>query len=218
MTLPPEPPSSQGELHPVDGRGPRGAGLDSCSLDSAVVRSAAAGLDGGGINLYALEHRILRREFPDARIHAAINCASGSCPTLQPRAFRPESLDAQLDATPVALADALLSTTHDLAGVEQWNVAADAQAIAQLLTALDGLGDTTLAISDETLSLSSVQPASDYDLHSTPVETLFSSLTAHSATSVQALAEVQVQLMRQGGSISFEDGRTVARVPLARKP
>lgn len=123
----------------------------------------------------------------------------------------------QLDATPVALADALLSTTHDLAGVEQWNVAADAQAIAQLLTILDGLGDTALAISDETLVLSSVQPASDYDLHPTPVETLFSSLTAHAATSVQALAEVQVQLMRQGGSISFEDGRTVARVPLARK-
>lgn len=54
-------------------------------------------LDGGGINLYALEHRILRREFPDARIHAAINCASASCPRLADEAYLPGRLDEQLD-------------------------------------------------------------------------------------------------------------------------
>ena len=55
-------------------------------------------LDGRGLNLYDLENKIIRPRFGDARIHAAINCASGSCPTLQPAAFRPEALDSQLDA------------------------------------------------------------------------------------------------------------------------
>ena len=55
-------------------------------------------LDGRPINLYRLENKIIRPRFGDARIHAAINCASGSCPTLLPAAFRGEALDAQLDA------------------------------------------------------------------------------------------------------------------------
>jgi hypothetical protein len=55
-------------------------------------------LDGRGLNLYDLENKIIRPKFGDARIHAAINCASGSCPTLSSRAYRPETLDAQLDA------------------------------------------------------------------------------------------------------------------------
>ena len=37
------------------------------------------------------------RGFKDARIHAAINCASKSCPALAPYAFEPAILDAQLD-------------------------------------------------------------------------------------------------------------------------
>jgi hypothetical protein len=48
-------------------------------------------------DLNAIEHRILRREFGDARIHAAINCASISCPMLSREAYRAEDLDAQLD-------------------------------------------------------------------------------------------------------------------------
>lgn len=53
-------------------------------------------LDGRKINLYGLENEIIRG-FRDARIHAAINCASKSCPALQPDAFLPATLDAQLD-------------------------------------------------------------------------------------------------------------------------
>ncbi len=55
-------------------------------------------LDGRGINLYDLENKVLRPVYADARVHAAINCASRSCPTLQPRAFLPATLGAQLDA------------------------------------------------------------------------------------------------------------------------
>ncbi len=54
-------------------------------------------LDGAEINLYDLENERIRG-FVDARIHAAINCASKSCPALMPFAFEPAQLDAQLDA------------------------------------------------------------------------------------------------------------------------
>ena len=53
-------------------------------------------LDGGRTNLYDLEHEVIRG-FKDARIHAAINCASKSCPALAPHAYEPATLDAQLD-------------------------------------------------------------------------------------------------------------------------
>jgi len=54
-------------------------------------------LDGGAVNLYDLENEVIRG-FVDARIHAAINCASKSCPALMPYAFEPARLDDQLDA------------------------------------------------------------------------------------------------------------------------
>jgi len=53
-------------------------------------------LDGQATNLYELENGVIRG-FKDARIHAAINCASKSCPALAPHAFEPATLDAQLD-------------------------------------------------------------------------------------------------------------------------
>ncbi len=62
------------------------------------------------ISLDTIEHRILRPQFEDARVHAAVNCASESCPPLAPEAFRAEGLDAQLDARARAwLADAALN-------------------------------------------------------------------------------------------------------------
>ena len=53
-------------------------------------------LDGGQMNLYELENAIIR-SYLDARIHAAINCASKSCPALAPYAFESAALDEQLD-------------------------------------------------------------------------------------------------------------------------
>ena len=44
-----------------------------------------------------LEHKILRPQFADARVHAAINCASESCPPLLPHAFVGATLDRDLD-------------------------------------------------------------------------------------------------------------------------
>ncbi len=53
-------------------------------------------LDGDTINLYDLENQVIRR-LGDARIHAAINCASTACPVLQSFAYTAEELESQLD-------------------------------------------------------------------------------------------------------------------------
>lgn len=49
------------------------------------------------LSLNDIEHAILRPRFKDARVHAAINCASISCPPLRAEAFVAERLDEQLD-------------------------------------------------------------------------------------------------------------------------
>lgn len=49
------------------------------------------------LSLNDIEHKILRAKFKDARLHAAVNCASKSCPPLRNEAFTAEKLDAQLD-------------------------------------------------------------------------------------------------------------------------
>lgn len=53
---------------------------------------------GRQYSLNEIEHGILREQFGEPRIHAALNCASEGCPKLQREAFRPGSLDRQLDA------------------------------------------------------------------------------------------------------------------------
>jgi hypothetical protein len=54
-------------------------------------------LGGARRSLYDLENRIVRRRFPDPRVHFALNCASASCPRLPRRAFTAAHLDAELD-------------------------------------------------------------------------------------------------------------------------
>ncbi|MGH9161931.1 MAG: DUF547 domain-containing protein [Vicinamibacteraceae bacterium] len=52
---------------------------------------------GRRLTLDDIEHRIIRREFAEPRIHFAVNCASVSCPPLAPEPYRAASLDQQLD-------------------------------------------------------------------------------------------------------------------------
>ena len=53
---------------------------------------------GGAIkSIDPIEHDFLRPKFKDYRIHAAVNCASKSCPVLRQEAFQPDRLDEQLD-------------------------------------------------------------------------------------------------------------------------
>jgi hypothetical protein len=55
-------------------------------------------LGGRETNLKALEDEVIRTKYRDPRIHAALNCASVSCPRLPREAFTGPELDAQLDA------------------------------------------------------------------------------------------------------------------------
>lgn len=49
------------------------------------------------LSLNELEHELLRKRYPDARIHVAVNCASEGCPPLRAAAFTGEDLGEQLD-------------------------------------------------------------------------------------------------------------------------
>jgi hypothetical protein len=49
------------------------------------------------LTLNNIEHDVLRPKFKDARVHAAINCASRGCPPLRKEAFVAEKLGTQLD-------------------------------------------------------------------------------------------------------------------------
>ena len=61
---------------------------------------------GQDITLDAIEHKVLRAQFDEARIHFAIVCASISCPSLRAEAYEGETLEDQLDEqTRIFLAD-----------------------------------------------------------------------------------------------------------------
>ena len=53
---------------------------------------------GHQFTLDQIEHEIIRPQFADPRIHAAINCAAVSCPRLLNKAFTPDKLDDQLNS------------------------------------------------------------------------------------------------------------------------
>ncbi len=70
------------------------------SLDGARLSffySTRFVIDGAETNLKDLEDDRVRAAFRDARVHFALNCASGGCPRLPNEAFTPARIEAQLD-------------------------------------------------------------------------------------------------------------------------
>jgi hypothetical protein len=55
-------------------------------------------VDGEETSLKSFEDKVIRAQFKDPRIHAALNCASIGCPRLPQEAFEPSRLEQQLDA------------------------------------------------------------------------------------------------------------------------
>jgi hypothetical protein len=53
------------------------------------------------LTLNDIEHRILRPIWQDARIHYVVNCASISCPNLQPKAFTGANTEAMLETAAI---------------------------------------------------------------------------------------------------------------------
>ena len=52
---------------------------------------------GARTSLDGIEHGMLRKKYPDARIHYALNCASVGCPMLREEAYVAARLERQLD-------------------------------------------------------------------------------------------------------------------------
>jgi hypothetical protein len=69
---------------------------DIGSLFRPVWKLSAGRVGSRSYSLGEIEHEILR-PLGDPRIHAAIVCASTSCPALRPEPYEPDRLDAQLD-------------------------------------------------------------------------------------------------------------------------
>jgi hypothetical protein len=74
-----------------------GAGFDLRGL-IGPWRSPRVTVEGRRLSLDDIENSILRPTFRDPRVHYAINCASIGCPNLMNRAWRAETLNADLDA------------------------------------------------------------------------------------------------------------------------
>lgn len=55
-------------------------------------------VEGRDLSLDQIEHEILRPTFKDPRVHYAVNCASFGCPNLPLKAWRAETLEADLNA------------------------------------------------------------------------------------------------------------------------
>jgi hypothetical protein len=71
---------------------------DIGNLLRPVWKREAGRIDGRPVTLDEIEHEILR-PMGEPRIHAAIVCASVSCPSLARAPYRADRLDAQLDAS-----------------------------------------------------------------------------------------------------------------------
>jgi hypothetical protein len=69
---------------------------DIGSVFSPVWKKSAGQIDGKSYSLDEIEHGIVR-PMGDPRAHAAVICASTSCPELRREAWRAQALDAQLD-------------------------------------------------------------------------------------------------------------------------
>lgn len=54
-------------------------------------------IEGEKVSLGDIEHRILRPIWKDNRLHYALNCASLSCPNLQPKAYTLENIEELLE-------------------------------------------------------------------------------------------------------------------------
>jgi hypothetical protein len=78
-----------------DVSGPPFSGLLSEQIGFFYFQKLVFG--GVKLNLYDLEHEIIRQRFPDPRLHFAINCASGGCPRLPRSAFHGAELEDELE-------------------------------------------------------------------------------------------------------------------------
>ncbi|MGK0358985.1 MAG: hypothetical protein ACI9U2_001280 [Bradymonadia bacterium] len=76
---------------------PKIASVGEVYPDFGFFKRAEMVVGGKKYALNDIENKIIRPTFKDPRIHAALNCASISCPPLAGSAFHASTLDSQLD-------------------------------------------------------------------------------------------------------------------------
>ena len=88
--------------------------------DFAFFKEEVHTIGGKKVSLDAIENKIIRPTFKEPRIHAALNCASISCPPLANYAFTAKGLDAQLNQVFTAFAnDAARNAVNTESGTVQ---------------------------------------------------------------------------------------------------
>lgn len=97
------------------------------------------------LSLNEIEHDILRKKYPDARIHFAVNCAAKSCPKVWNRAWTASSVDQQLDIMTKAFvnntsANMLKSKSVKLSKIFEWY----ASDFGDIITFLNRYSDTKI--------------------------------------------------------------------------
>ncbi len=85
-------------LAAVLGHWPKIESVSTIQPDFAFFKTKDKLVGGKRYALNDIENNVVRPTFKDPRIHAALNCASISCPPLSNRAFVAATLDKQLDA------------------------------------------------------------------------------------------------------------------------
>lgn len=75
---------------------------DAGSLFRSPWKRNFVRLKGRTVSLDDIEHDILRRRYPDPRLHFVLNCASKSCPPLAGVPYAGATLDTDLDAATTA--------------------------------------------------------------------------------------------------------------------
>lgn len=66
--------------------------------DSGFFTDKTFLLNGSKTSLDHLENQVLRKDYTDPRLHFVLVCGAISCPQIEDFAYRPETLDAQMDA------------------------------------------------------------------------------------------------------------------------
>ena len=104
----------------IDHYPPKGLGLIHPKVSIRNIKGAfdkiKTRIGGRDLTLDDLEHTILRARYREPRVHAAIVCASISCPTLSNEAYVGERLEEQLDRAARAFARDATKNSIDTSG------------------------------------------------------------------------------------------------------
>ena len=84
--------------YPIDSIQPQFLGMPNWFAFLRFFTKPIYTLNGQSLSLNTIEHKLLRQQFQEPRIHFALVCASIGCPLLRAEAYVPDRLTQQLEA------------------------------------------------------------------------------------------------------------------------